>query len=449
MRVDADVIVVGSGFGGSVAALRLAEKGYRVWVLEAGRRFAPEGFPATSWDVRRYVFAPRLGCHGILRLTLLRHALVLSGAGVGGGSLVYANVLNEPAGLDRGLAPHFAAVRTMLRATPAQVDNPADALLRRVAERMGVAGGYRATDVAVDFGRCTRCGGCMIGCRYGAKNTLDRTYLAEAERLGAVVRPEHEARAVRPVEGVWEVETARGTFAAEQVVLAAGVLGTLPLLFGLPRPPLRTGFGVRTNTETLVGATAAGNGTDYSEGVAIGSALQVNETTQIQAVRYPRGSNLMGLLGRPLALRRWAERTVILLCMGAGEDDLRLVPRKGRLVSLPGSGEAPPVDVDLATEAARLAAEEMGGRAGRFRLDRAITAHILGGACVGETEREGVVDGLHRVFGHPGLHVVDGSTVGANLGVNPALTIAAKAERAFAAWPERGAPDRRPAQAAV
>ena len=444
MRVDYDVAVVGSGFGGSVAALRLAEKGYRVCVLEAGRRFEPADFPRTSWNARRYLFAPRLGCHGILRLTLLEHALVLSGAGVGGGSLVYANVLHEPQGYDAGLAPHFDAVRRMLGVTRVPFESPADGVLRRVAERMGVGDTFRATDVAVDFDRCTRCGGCMIGCRYGAKNTLDRTYLARAERLGAVVLPQHEARAVRRVDGAWEVVTTRRTLSTEQVVLAAGVLGTLRLLFRLPTSPPLTGFGVRTNTETLVGASADGVEVDYSEGVAIGSAFQAEATTQIQAVRYPRGSNLMSLLGRPLTVRNWAERTVILLCMGAGEDELRLVARGQGLASRRASGEPPPVDVPAATAAASLAATIVGGRAGRFRLDRAVTAHILGGAYMGASPRDGVVDAHHRVFGHPGLHVVDGSTVTANLGVNPALTIAAQAERAMASWPRRGEPDPRP-----
>lgn len=448
MRVDHEVLVVGSGFGGSVAALRLAEKGYRVCVLEAGRRFGPNDFPATSWDLRRYLYAPRLGCHGILRLTLLREALVLSGAGVGGGSLVYANVLHEPASYDPGLAPHFETVRRVLGAQTVPFESPADAVLRRVAERMGVAATFRRTEVAVDFEHCTRCGGCMIGCREGAKNTLDRTYLAAAERLGVTVLPRHEVRALRPAGGAWEVVTQRRTMSAEQVVLSAGVLGTLPLLFSLPTAPLRTGFGVRTNTETLVGATTETVGVDYSEGVAIGSAFQADEATQIQAVRYPRGSDLMGLLGRPVSVRDWARRTVILLCMGAGDDEFRLVPRGRGVASMRAAAPPPPVEVAAATEAARIAAEIVVGRPGRFRLDRALTAHILGGACPGDSPRDGVIDRHHRVFGYPGLHVIDGSAVAANLGVNPALTIAARAERALAAWPRRGEADARPPLAA-
>ena len=438
-----DVVVVGSGFGGSVAALRLTEKGYRVAVLEAGRRFGAEDFPTTSWNMRRYLWAPRLGCRGILRLTRLRHAFVLSGAGVGGGSLVYANVLAAPRDTEAELGAHHETVRRMLGATTVPFETPADAVLRTVAERMGVAATFRPTEVAVDFERCVHCGGCMVGCRYGAKNTLDRTYLRAAEQGGAVVHPEHEVQHVRRATGGWETVTRRGTFRSEHVVLAAGVLGTLPLLFRLPSPPPLVGESVRTNTETLVGATADVAEVDYSRGVAITSSIEPAPGIVIQPVRYPRGSNAMALLGRPLSVRRWAERTVILLCMGTGEDRLRLTWNGGSLRS-ERMDTPPPAKVAEATAAARIAAREMKGRPGRFRFDLPITAHILGGAVPAATPAEGVVDPHHRVFGHPGLHVLDGSTVSRNLGVNPALTIAAQAERAMAAWPRRGDTDTRP-----
>ena len=439
-----DVVIVGSGFGGSVAALRLTEKGYRVAVLETGRRFEADDFPSTSWDARRYLWAPRIGCRGILRLTRLRHAFVLSGAGVGGGSLVYANVLAEPHDADPQLTPHYATVKRMLGATCVPFETPADAVLRKVGERLGVGATFRPTEVAVDFERCVHCGGCMVGCRHGAKNTLDRTYLSLAEQAGATVRAEHEVRLLRQAGDGWEAVTPRGVFRSRHVVLAAGVLGTLPLLFRLHRPPPMLGEYVRTNTETLVGATADRQDIDYSRGVAITSSIEPAPGVVIQPVRYPRGSNAMALLGRPLSVRAWAERTLILLCMGTGEDRLRLT-WSGKGLRSERVGASPPAEVPEATAAAAIAAEEMSGRAGRFRLDLPITAHILGGAVPAETPAGGVVDRYHRVFGHPGLHVVDGSTVSRNLGVNPALTIAAQAERAMAAWPRAGERDERPA----
>ena len=214
-----DVLVIGSGFGGSVAALRLTEKGYRVAVLEAGRRFDPEDFARTNWNLRRYLFMPRLGLRGIQRLTVLDDLVVLSGAGVGGGSLVYANTLYEP--LDpffedpqwaavtdwrSELAPYYDEVRTMLGAIETPFESPAEDVIREVARRMGVGDTFQRTTVAVDFDLCVRCGGCMVGCRYGAKNTLDRNYLRLAEQAGACVHPEREATLLRRVEGGWEVE---------------------------------------------------------------------------------------------------------------------------------------------------------------------------------------------------------------------------------------------------
>ena len=505
-----DVVVVGSGFGGSVAALRASEKGYSVCVLEAGRRFRAEDFPRTSWDLRRYLYAPRLGLHGIQRLTLLHDVLVLSGAGVGGGSLVYANTLYEPledAWSDpewkAELAPYYTLARRMLGAAPVPFETPADLVMRRVARRMGVAETYHQPEVAVFFGEpgkevedpyfggdgprrtgCIRCGGCMVGCRHGAKNTLDRNYLHLAERLGAVVLPEREVTLLTPTGGVWEVRAERPgrrrgepeLFRADQVVLAAGVLGTVSLL-------LRSGLGgplvgerVRTNSEAIVGATAGTGRVDYSTGVAITSSIHPDAQTHIEPVRYPRGSNAMGLLAtvlvdggpgaprqlrflgqvvrRPLAflrslsVRRWSERTIILLVMQSHDNALRLRLRRGRLVSSQGDGEPSPSYIPAANEAARLTAEEIGGRAGsslnEVLLDVPTTAHILGGACVGDTPETGVVDRYHRVFSEPCLHVVDGSSVSANLGVNPSLTITAQAERALAHWPAKGEPDERP-----
>ena len=479
-----DVVVVGSGFGGAVAALRLSEKGYRVAVLEEGRRFEPEDFPKTTWRVRDYLWAPRFGCRGIQRLTPLRDVLVLSGAGVGGGSLVYANTLYEPpshvwpdAQWAEELAPWYDQARRMLGVTRFPADTPADAVMRGVADRLGVADTFEHTPVGVWFGEdgvdpyfggagplrngCDLRGACMTGCPRGAKNSLDRNYLWLAERAGAEIHAETKATRLR--EG-WTVETNRGDFRAKDVVLAAGVLGTLTLMLrsGVGGP--HVGDGVRTNSEVLVGASARRADVDYSRGVAITSMIRADEHTHIQPVRYGKGSNLMGLLGtllvdepgpvrwaaaaarhpatfaRSLWLRRWSERTVILLVMQTLDNQLRLrLNRRGRLTSLDSNA---PGRIAVANEAARIAAELMGGDAGssinEVVLGTPTTAHILGGAAVGT-----VLDRYHRVLGAPGLHVLDGSSVAANLGVNPSLTITAQAERACAFWPNAGDEDPR------
>jgi cholesterol oxidase len=493
-----DVLVVGSGFGGSVAALRLTEKGYRVGVLEAGRRFAPEDFPRTNWNLRRYIFAPRLGLRGIQRMTLLDDLLVLSGAGVGGGSLVYANTLYEPldefyddpqwtdiANWRDELEPHYERVRRMLGANATPFESAAEAVVREVARRMGAGDTFEHTVVAVDFERCVRCGGCMVGCRHGAKNTLDRNYLLLAERGGAHVHAEREATLLHRAGDRWEVETRhpgawlrprRRLFRADHVVLAAGVLGTVRLL-------LRSGVGgphvgelVRSNSEAIVGASARGTAVDYSRGIAIGSAFRPSADTRIEPVRYPKGSNAMSLFstvlvdgdGRtPRPLRwlatmgrhplqavqahvpwRWSQRTVLLLVMQARDNAVRL-RWTGRRLRTDRTGREPtPTWLPEANEAARHAAGVMAGLPGstltEVLLSRPFTAHILGGAPIGATAADGVLDAWHRVWAEPGLHVVDGAAVSANLGANPALTIAAQAERAFSFWPVKGEPDPRP-----
>ena len=509
-----DVAVVGSGFGGAVAALRLAEKGYRVVVLEAGRRWRADEFPRTNWNLRRYLWLPRLGCRGIQRLTLLDDVLVLSGAGVGGGSLVYANTLAEPlepfwrdpqwAGITDWrdeLAPWYEHARRMLGAATVPEDTPADLVVREVARRMAVEDTFRRTDVAVFFGEpgatvpdpyfggdgparagCVHCGGCMVGCRHGAKNSLDRNYLWLAERLGVEIRAEREVRRLRRAGGGWELvcerpgawlRRERDVVRADQVVLAAGVLGTVELLLRsrLGGISPRLGDTVRTNSEAIVGA-AAPRPAGLSRGVAITSSFHPDAETHVEPVRYPPGSNAMGLLGtilvdggggrrwarflheaarhpllllRSLSVRRWSERTLILLVMQARDSRMRLTLRRGRLRS---EGADIPSYLPQANEAARHAAAVLGGEPGsslnEVLLDRPTTAHVLGGCAIGATAQEGVVDAYHRVFGCPGLHVVDASAVPANLGANPSLTITAMAERALSLWPNRAEADGRP-----
>lgn len=530
-----DVVVIGSGFGGSVAALRAAEKGYSVAVLEAGRRFADHELPQTSWRSRRFLWAPALGCYGIQRITLLagrRGAglLVLAGAGVGGGSLVYANTLYRPlpdfyrdpqwrdlTDWQAELAPWYDQASRMLGVTTYPRETPADAAMRAVAGRMGVAGTYRPTPVAVHFGTpgqtvpdpyfggagparagCLHCGECMTGCRHNAKNSLVKNYLWLAERAGVTVRPMTTVTAVRPDRRGYTVETVRTggwprrhrrTFQADQVVFAAGALGTQQLLHAmkasgaLPQLSGRLGYLTRSNSEAILGASvparaARRRGLAYHEGVAITSSFHPNPRTHIEPVRYGAGSNAMGLLQsllvpggrwRPLRwlgtlarhphlavrmpwLRRWSQRTIIALVMQSHDNSVTVGWRRSwygrrRLLAVPGHGAPSPTWIPEGHEAVRLLAERIGGVPGGSITEAfnvPVTAHILGGAAIGASATEGVVDAYHRVFGHPGLHVLDGAAVSANPGVNPALTIAAQAERAMALWPNRGEPDPRP-----
>jgi cholesterol oxidase len=557
-----DVVVIGSGFGGSVAALRLAEKGYSVAVVEAGRRFEDRDFAKTSWRVRRFLWAPALGCYGIQRITLLRPdrraarknpaekkqrggVLVLSGAGVGGGSLVYANTLYRPlpafyqdpqwrdiTDWRAELAPHYDTAERMLGVTTYDRMTPADNAMRRVAERMGVGDTFHSTPVGVFLGLpgktvpdpyfggdgppragCLHCGECMTGCRHNAKNTLVKNYLWLAEKAGAQIFPMTTVTAVRSRqqdavrsrqqdaggEGGYLVEVARtdaivgrrrravggGVIEADEVVFAAGALGTQRLLHrmkatgALPRLSARLGALTRTNSESLIGATvlprsARRRGLDFTQGVAITSSFHPDVRTHIEPVRYGVGSNAMGLLQsaltdggpgrgrrwlramtrwplrhlRAMSTRGWSQRTIIALVMQSLDNSLTVHYRRGGLRSTQGHGAPNPTWIPAGNEAVRLLAEEIDGIPGGSlpeMVDIPITAHILGGAVIGTSPKHGVVDPYQRIFGYPSLHVVDGAAVSANLGVNPSLTITAQAERVFAAWPVKGEPDQRPA----
>ncbi len=532
--MDFDVLVVGSGFGGSVAALRLIEKGYRVGVLEAGARFADEDFAATSFDTRRFLFRPEVGCYGIQRIDVLKDCLILSGAGVGGGSLVYANTLydplpafyDDPSWRDitdwRGeLAPYYDQAKRMLGVTVNPLTTPADEVMRQVAEQMGVGETFTPTPVGVFFGGpgqrpsdpvpdpyfggegpdrnpCRSCGECMTGCRHNAKNTLVKNYLHLAEKNGARVLPLTTVTRIAPRDGGGYDVHVRHTKAklrrreatrvltADQVVLAASALGTQRLLHRmkaeghLPHVSDRLGELSRTNSESILGSIAPDASVDYTQGVAITSSFHPDEHTHIEPVRYGKGSNVMSLLQTVLTdeepdrprwrtwlrelwrekgrvfdlydLRHWSERTVIALVMQSRDNSITTYLRRNRLgrwvlTSRQGHGEPNPAWIPAGNEAARRMAEVMGGTAGGTigePFNRPMTAHFIGGCAIGATVESGVVDPYQRVFGHPGLHVADGSAISANLGVNPSLTITAQAERAMAYWPNKGEADPRP-----
>ena len=523
---ECDVAVVGSGFGGATAALRLTEKGYRVVVLEAGRRFDETTLPKTSWRLRSFFWAPRLGLTGIQRLTLLRDVVILSGAGVGGGSLVYANTLYEPLApfYDDAqwghitdwrdeLAPYYDQARRMLGVVANPTTTPADEVVRAVADEMGAGETFVAAPVGVYFGApgveaadpyfggagprrtgCTECGECMTGCRHGAKNTLLKNYLYLAERGGAEVRELATVTAILPrSDGRYDVTTERtGTWAhrgrrtlvAGQVVLAAGAIGTQKLLHRmrdegtLANLSPRLGELTRTNSEAILGARTFRRDVDFTRGVAITSSFHPNDHTHIEPVRYGRGSNAMGLLTtaladgggrfrpaawarevarhpvmmlRNLSMHRWSEQTIIALVMQTRDSSITCYAKRGlfgrRLTSRPGHGEPNPRWIPAGHDAVRRIARRIGGfAAGGWNdvFNIPMTAHILGGAVIGDSAETGVVDPYQRVYGHPGLHVADGAALSANLGVNPALTITAQAERAMALWPNRDEPDPRP-----
>ncbi|MEE9163021.1 MAG: GMC family oxidoreductase [Candidatus Neomarinimicrobiota bacterium] len=542
MAEQYDYLIIGSGFGGSVAALRLAEKGYRVAVIEQGRRYQPSDFAHTNWNLRKYLWAPKLALYGIQALTLLKDVFVLHGVGVGGGSLVYANnllvppdeVFDDPtwgpppaeSTWKQALMPHYATARQMLGATPSQVVTPADDLLREIATEDGRGDTFQVNEVGVYFGPptstgmaqagvtvadpyfggkgpartgCVLCGGCMTGCRYGAKNTLDMNYLHLAEALGAVIIPERRVTDIRPIhrdhhrpgKAGYEVTARRVTglrspetrYRVGGVVLAAGVMGTVKLLLAckergsLPRLSDQLGNRVRTNSEALVGAKARGREVDYSHGIAITSGVRPDDDTTIETVRYEKGQDAMSTLGTilvgggppwPRALRflggivrhplkfartlwpfGWAERTTILLVMQKLDNYLHLRMKK-RWWRLGGRGltsdwhtqKKVPSYIPVANDYAERLAEKMGGDPlsvlPEVLLDTATTAHPLGGCGMGASPDEGVTDQKARVYGYENLYVVDGSLVPVNLGVNPALTITALAEYVLGEVPKKG-----------
>ncbi|MFJ9245911.1 GMC oxidoreductase [Streptomyces sp. NPDC101776] len=547
---DYDVLVVGSGFGGSVTALRLTEKGYTVGVLEAGRRFTPTTLPKNSWDLKNYLWAPRLNLYGIQRIHLLGNVMVLAGAGVGGGSLNYANTLYVPpkpffedpqwrdiTNWEEELAPYYDQARRMLGVRLNPTMTPSDVHLKAAAQRMGVGDTFHMAPVGVFFGdgedakgtskaapgkqvadpyfggagparkACTECGECMTGCRHGAKNTLNENYLYLAEKAGAVVHPMTTVVSVTDdSQGGYAVATlptdarraSEGrTFKARQVVLAAGTYGTQTLLHRmkaggqLPYLSEKLGELTRTNSEALVGAQTnnrryrKATGTprvDFTRGVAITSSIHPDENTHIEPVRYGRGSNSMGglsilqvpyaegssralawlanaarhplLVLRSLSNRHWSERTIIGLVMQSLDNSLTTYLKpdgvgKGLLTARQGHGAPNPKQIRAASEGAVAIAAEINGFAGSNvgeLMGTPLTAHFLGGCPIGASRETGVIDPYHRLYGHAGISVVDGSAVSANLGVNPSLTITAQAERAMSYWPNKGEPDPRPEQ---
>lgn len=516
-----DYIIIGSGFGGSVSAMRLTEKGYSVLILEKGKRFEDADFAKSNWQFWKYIWMPAIRAHGILQIAILKGVMVLHGAGVGGGSLGYANVLEVPTdetfatpawnqNLNWGevLRPHYATAKKMLGAARNPKLWKADEVLKQIAEQRGMGHTFRATDVGAFFGEsavtvadpffgdegparagCRHCGGCMVGCRYNAKNTLPKNYLYFAEKNGAQVISESEVTDVQPstfngsrYEITYQPSTSpfkrKQTVYARNVIFSAGVMGTMKLLLNLrdvkkslPNLSLRLGDMIRTNSEALLGSIARQSDINYSEGVSISSIFNADEVTRVEPVRYPDGSSLMRFLGAPLIsdvtsvparifksltwifrhpidyLRTmvfpgWAHNVTILLIMQHVDNHMKF--RIGRspltlfrrgLVAERETDRKVHARVDAGHDVTRDFAKRINGvplgsvTENVFNLPT--TAHILGGAPMGQNVDEGVVNENFEVHNYEGMYIIDGSIMPANPGVNPSLTITALAEYAM------------------
>jgi cholesterol oxidase len=516
---DHDFIIVGSGFGGSVAGLRLVDKGYRVLMLEKGSELQAKDFPKTNWNLKRWMWLPWLGFRGLFKMTFFRHVTILSGVGVGGGSLTYACTHPVPkrsffstgswaelADWESELRPYYAEAKRMLGVTTTPFVTVPDRALASVAAAWGQADDVHPTDVAIYFGEpgktvpdpyfggegpprtgCTRCGGCMLGCRHDAKNSLDKNYLYLARKRGMQLEADTEVTAVRPLEGGgYRIEAKQGrwplfrrkvSWTARQVVLAGGVLGTVELLLrmkddpaGLPRLSERLGWDIRTNSEALIGVISKRRDFDLSKGIAIGSIFQIDEQAHVEPVRYSAGSGFFRLLmaphvggtnpairlmrllstivrhpirvARALLVPDMSKYTAILLYMRTAEGTLRL---RRNALSMVGTskaeGAAPTASLPQATRIAHEVGDELDGMPFSLMTETLFniptTAHVLGGCVIGDSATTGVIDAEHRVFGYEGLYVMDGSAVSANPGVNPSLTITAMAERATSLIPEK------------
>ena len=517
-----DVAVIGSGFGGSVAALRLSEKGYKVLVIESGARFEDNDFAKNSFDLKKFLFFPKLGLKGIQRIDLLKNVLVMSGAGVGGGSLVYANTLYRPpqkffstgswkdmANWQALLEPYYDQAERMLGVEVNKYFSPADQALKKASETLGFGNTFQMAPLGIYFGEegktvtdpyfggagpsrtgCINCGECMTGCRHGAKNTLVKNYLYLAEKLGTEIWPLTKVVNIEQVSKGYKLTLIQSDklFAKKQeitvpeVVVAAGALGSAKLLHSVRAKgnllgiSSRLGELSRTNSESLLGVVAKGKENDFTKGSAITSSVFPDEDTHIEPVRYGKGSGFMGLLQSVVAsgpkgqapnifrllwvslknlpklpnfynLRTWPERTLILLVMQSRDNSLTTFWKR-RLSSRQGHGEKNPAWVPMGHTVAKEIAKDVNGTAGAVvgePFGIPLTAHFLGGAVIAEDASKGVVDGYLRAFGQPGLHIVDGSALSANPGVNPSLSITALAEWAMAHWPNKGEVDSRPA----
>ena len=518
--MEYDYIIVGSGFGGSVSALRLSKKGYSVLVVEKGKWYEAKDFPKTNWNFKKWLWMPRVRFFGIMKLTIFRHVAVVSGTGVGGGSLVYANTLPIPKSAffttgswgklnnwEAKLAPYYDEALRMLGATKNPKLFDGDLGLKKVAQELNLEHKFDATNVGVYFGEenvtkedpyfggegpdrtgCNFCGACMTGCRNNSKNTLDKNYLHLAQKYGAKILAEHEVYDVKPINSKdgsdgYEVSiktstkffTKKKKVTAKGVIFSGGVLGTIKLMLNLKKKSLpnisdKLGQDIRTNNETVVSVSTLEKDKNFSKGVAIGSILDSDENSHLEIVRYAEGSNAWKLVHLPYAtgkyvitrlakvfwyiltspityfkvyiLNGWAKKTVVLLFMQTLDSTLRLRRNwLGFMLTSVSSGKKPTPFIPESIKLIKEYSKAVNGVSTSFALETLAgipsTAHILGGAVMGENPREGVIDKDNKVFGYENMYVIDGAMISANPGVNPSLSITAIAEHAMDQIPSK------------
>ncbi len=514
MKHDYDYIIIGSGFGGSVSALRLSQKGYKVLIVEKGKWFKQKDFPKTNWNLKRWVWEPVFRFYGIMKMSLFRHIAILSGTGVGGGSLVYANTLPVPkskfyksgswselANWESELKPFYQKALAMLGAATNPTLFDGDIALKKLAEKLNIQDKFEHTNVAVFFGNpeetvkdpyfngegpdrtgCNFCGACMTGCRNNAKNSLDKNYLYLAQKAGTDILAENEVIDVIPsdrakgstgykviVQTSTTLLKKRKAFVARGVVFSGGAIGTVKLLLklkakSLPNLSEKLGYDVRSNNETLVSVSTLDKSQDVSKGVAIGSILHTDENSNLEIVRYAKGSGFWRILNIPYTtgkniiirvskmilrflrsplsyfriflLNSWSKTTVVLLFMQSVDTTLRFRRNIfGKMASSVTKGQKPSPDIPESRELTKGYSEIINGKPSSSLLEAIVgfplTAHILGGAVMGSDASKGVIDKNNRVFGYENMFIIDGSMISANPGVNPSLSITAIAERAM------------------
>ncbi|WP_281989640.1 GMC oxidoreductase [Aquimarina aggregata] len=510
-----DYIIIGSGFGGSVSALRLSEKGYKVLVIEKGKWYTSKDFPKSNWNLKKWLWIPFLNWFGIMKMTFFKHVVVASGTGVGGGSLVYANTLPVPksefftsgswANLEDWqtlLQPYYNTALHMLGAQKNPKLFDGDDALHELAKEMNIKNNFEETDVAVFFGTpnvtvpdpyfkgkgpdrtgCNYCGGCMTGCRFGAKNTLDKNYLYLAQQLGAEILAEHEVVDVLPTKKGYEVKfkssttffKVKKTIQTKGVVFSGGVLGTVKLLLKLKKKSLpkisdRLGHDIRTNNESLISVTNLDGTKNLSQGIAIGSILKTDKNSHLEIVRYAKGSGfwrlshlplthgknsvirvvkmLTSFVTHPLAyiklytVKDWGKSTVVLLFMQTLDSTLTFTRNSfGMMNTKIADGKKPSAFIPQSLDLAKRYAKLIKGKETVFALEPLAgipsTAHILGGAVMGSDTSNGVIDKNNRVFGYQDMYICDGSMISANPGVNPSLSITAISEHAMSLIPDK------------